>query len=580
MTDKILLGHKVPSGERFYIPLGHTVFTGMTALAGKTTGVKAIAHRLPQTSDCPFKILVFLTKRGEKVFADTNNANVVVPFYRERFDWEYVRGLLEATWHERLKFETPWIIRICKMAAQELRGREDLSPGEGLRVVRQLLGKMLTSEKLRDFDRNIYTTLAAYMDKVLPTLEGARQQFADQLKLLPGINVMDLIGWYTHEEVQMLVIRACMEEILKSGVNVVVALPEAWKMLPQGRNTPVKLFFEKFIREGATNGCYLIIDAQDLGGVDKSPLRQVSVWIMGRMQEANEVERLLKQTLGLAVPVATIQTLPLGHFLVACGDVLEKVYVWPHGIAEEMSVDVAKGLLKPEVVQERLARAQSNKEVDDLVYKEMYEKMKQERDGAVQKLEEIDKDFKKQLEEVRQAAFKEAMKKVEEIKKELNVEEYQNTICELKDKKVDLEAELKKLEPLKAFGAALQNFLLEIGVMTPNGVSSEVDVSVQPTLTKFTVKTPKREFLEATDQDVQGQILMLAAKGWFDEHRKIKHVRDELYRVYNVSPRLGTVETLLRELTAKGVLQRDREENSWVYWLAPRAKELIRVEET
>lgn len=557
----ILLGHKVPSGERFYIPLGHTVFTGMTALAGKTTGVKAIAHRLPQTSaDRPFKILVFLTKRGEKVFADTNNANVVVPFYRERFDWEYVRGLLEATWHERLKFETPWIIRICKMAAHELRGREDLAPGEGLRVVRQLLGKVLSSEKLRDFDRNIYTTLAAYMDKVLPTLEGAQQQFADQLKLLPGINVMDLIGWYTHEEVQMLVIRSCMEEILKSGNNVIVALPEAWKMLPQGRNTPVKLFFEKFIREGATNGCYLIIDAQDLGGVDKTPLRQVSVWIMGRMQEANEVERLLKQTLGLAVPVATIQTLPLGHFLVACGDVVEKVYVWPHGVAEEMSVDVAKGLLKPEIVQERLARAQSNKEVDDLVWKEKYEEVEKQLIEEKRKREECEKEFARQLDVLTDRTRQEG--------------------------KATLETELKKLEPLKAFGAALQNFLIEIGaaapigVMTPNGVSSEVDVSVQPTLTEFTVKTPKREILEATDQDVQGQILMLAAKGWLDEHRKIKHVRDELYRVYNVSPRPGTVESLLGALTAKGVLQRDRAENSWVYWLAPHAKELIRVEET
>lgn len=561
MTDMILLGHKVPSGERFYIPLGHTVFTGMTALAGKTTGVKAIAHRLPQTSaDRPFKILVFLTKRGEKVFADTNNANVVVPFYRERFDWEYVRGLLEATWHERLKFETPWIIRICKMAAHELRGREDLAPGEGLRVVRQLLGKVLSSEKLRDFDRNIYTTLAAYMDKVLPTLEGAQQQFADQLKLLPGINVMDLIGWYTHEEVQMLVIRSCMEEILKSGNNVIVALPEAWKMLPQGRNTPVKLFFEKFIREGATNGCYLIIDAQDLGGVDKTPLRQVSVWIMGRMQEANEVERLLKQTLGLAVPVATIQTLPLGHFLVACGDVVEKVYVWPHGVAEEMSVDVAKGLLKPEIVQERLARAQSNKEVDDLVWKEKYEEVEKQLIEEKRKREECEKEFARQLDVLTDRTRQEG--------------------------KATLETELKKLEPLKAFGAALQNFLIEIGaaapigVMTPNGVSSEVDVSVQPTLTEFTVKTPKREILEATDQDVQGQILMLAAKGWLDEHRKIKHVRDELYRVYNVSPRPGTVESLLGALTAKGVLQRDRAENSWVYWLAPHAKELIRVEET
>jgi len=346
-NSNVLLGFTVPEGKPCHIPLHHIAVTGMTSLSGKTTTTEAILRRRPgkDSSILAHKSLVFLTKRGEKTFAD---AHRVPPFYRERFDWEYVRGLLEASMHERLKFETPWIIRICKHS-------------NSLTSVRRGITQALNRKGLRDFDRNIYTLLAAYLDKVLPVLSQAKEQFVDELLLQPGINVMDLTPWYTNEEVQMLVIRSCMEQILQHENDVIVALPEAWKMLPQSRNTPVKLYFEKFIREGATNGNYLIIDAQDLGGVDKTPLRQVSVWIMGKMMEANEVERLLKQTLGLKVPAKTVQTLPLGHFIVAHGQAVETVYVWPHGVPEEMAKKVARGELKPESVKEFLSNNSSQR---------------------------------------------------------------------------------------------------------------------------------------------------------------------------------------------------------------------------
>jgi hypothetical protein len=374
MTLQVLLGHVANGsnrGERYHVPLTHSVITGMTQY-GKSTTEEAMLNRLPETKP-PYRALVFLTKRGEKVF---QGAHTIPPFYRERFDWEYVRGLLESAMKEKMKFETPWIIRICKQAQVELkqtyRNLRSVPRLEGLLTVRRLLTNVLQREKLRDFDRNIYTLLAAYMDKVLPVLQQAKGEFTDTLTLMPGINVMDLTEWYTHEEFQMLVIRSCMEQILECENNIIVGLPEAWKMLPQGRNTPVKLYFEKFVREGATNGNYLYIDAQDLGGVDKTPLRQVDVWIMGHMLEANEVERLLKQTLGVDVPAATIQTLPLGHFLVAAAGQVVKVYVWPHDVPEEMSVDVAMGRLQPEAVKEYIQKMQSQlpkpKEIEVTTY--------------------------------------------------------------------------------------------------------------------------------------------------------------------------------------------------------------------
>jgi hypothetical protein len=336
--NKVLLGFEVPTGEPYYVQLHHTVITGMSDLSGKSTTAEAILRRSES------KALVFLTKRGEKTFSD---ANRIQPYYRERFDWEYVRGLLEASMRERLKFETPWIIRVCKQATS-------------LKHVRQLLGSLLSREKLRDFDRNIYTLLAAYLDKVLPTLEEAKQQFTDKLELKQGINVMDLTPWYTNEAVQMLCIRGCMEYILEKENNTEVGLPEAWKLLPQSRNTPVKLYFEKFTREGATNNNFILLDAQDLGGVDKTVLRQVSIWILGKMMEANEVRRILKQTFKLEINVEDVQTLKLGHFIVANGieNTVKKIYVWPWDVPQNLAIDVAKGTLDPEVVKKWILEKQ------------------------------------------------------------------------------------------------------------------------------------------------------------------------------------------------------------------------------
>jgi len=445
LSQQVILGH-MSTGEPYYLPIHHTGILGMSNLSGKSTTGEAILRRLPGRD---VRCLVFLTKRGEKTFV---GATQIMPYYRERADWKYVRTLLEAAWREKLKFETPWIYRICKGPP----------PTKDLKEVRQRLGRAVAVEKMKDFDRNIYTLLIAYIDEVLPVLEDARESLTDTLTLKPGINVMDLTHWYQHEAFQMLIIRACMEEILAHYNDIIIVLPEAWKMLPQGRNTPVKIFFEKFIREGATNNNFLLIDAQDLGGVDKEPLRQVSLWLIGKMMQMDEVKRLLEQIPGaraLKITAEDIQTLKLGHFIVVNGiaNTVTKVYVWPHDVPENVSIEVARGIRTPESVRDEFLKRKIVED-EDIVYKELYEKVKKERDDMVQELEELKKNVEKRVEGVRQAAFAEALKKVDEIKKEWKVDEYQKTIAELKDAKETLENNLKSIEeqlkPLQAFKEA------------------------------------------------------------------------------------------------------------------------------
>jgi hypothetical protein len=551
---KILLGYEVGSGNPVYLPLHHLAIFGMTQLSGKTTTLEGLISR------SGLRAVAFITKRGEAGFTRYTE---VTPYYKPRADWQFVEGLVNVALGEKVKYEPGMRYGIMKVC----RGRKDLKEI-------QKAALQFARETKREFMKAVYEKLAAYLEIVVPELD--RWVFADKLELSEGVNVMDLSGMRL--ETQHLVIASTIEYAFANLDHVIVIIPEAWESIPQGKMTPVKWVAQQFIRKGAAIGNYMFLDSQDIGGIDKTPLRQCDNWLMGRMKEAHEVERILKQLLGMKVPAEEIQTLPLGHFYAAIGNDVRKVYVLPVGVPEDVGVEVARGIRTPESVRDSFLKPKIM-EGDDLMYKEKWLEEKSKR-------EECEREFARQLEHLtkkaREEAFAEAMKKVEEIKKQWNVEEYQQTIAELKDDKATLEAELKKLEPLKAFKEALINVFgtqpSPPGFEPGSPVPSEVSVVLKPTLTSFSVET-QHETLEATDKDARGQILILAHRGWFNERQRTTSVRDELKRVFDSSPRPGTIETALGELTAKGILEREREGTSWIYWLAPEAQKRIKVQQ-
>ena len=86
MTDKILLGFEVDTGEPVYLPLHHLAIFGMTQLSGKTTTLEALISR------SLLKAIAFITKRGEAGFT---RYNLVTPYYKPRADWQFVEGLVK-----------------------------------------------------------------------------------------------------------------------------------------------------------------------------------------------------------------------------------------------------------------------------------------------------------------------------------------------------------------------------------------------------------------------------------------------------------------------------------------------------
>jgi len=508
LTDKILLGYEVGSGEPVFVPLHHLAIFGMTQLSGKTTTLEGLISR------SGLRAIAFITKRGEAGFT---RYNLVTPYYKPRADWQFVEGLVNVALGEKVKYEPGMrygIMKVCK-------GRKDLKEI-------QKAALEFARDSKREFMKAVYEKLAAYLEIVIPELE--KWVFTDKLELSEGINVMDLSGMRL--ETQHLVIASAIEYAFASLDHVIVIIPEAWESIPQGKMTPVKWVAQQFIRKGAALGNYMFLDSQDIGGIDKTPLRQCDNWLMGRMKEAHEVERILKQLLGMKIAAEEIQTLPLGHFYAAIGNDVKKVYVLPVGVPEEVGRDVALGKRSPESVRDDFLKRKM--EVDDLVWKEKYGQLeKRFTDIRTEIFNELKKEFESKIEEERQKAFREAVKKVDEIKKQWNIEEYQKTIVQLKDEKVALEATLKQLEPLKAFKEAFIKFL---GVVGPPGFEpgSSAAVGLQATTSIVDVAPVEKSIVINTDT-IPGKILWVAKKGKLDGWRQlgevVKAVEEERWTV-------------------------------------------------
>ena len=497
MVNQILLGFEVGTAEPVYMRLHHLAIFGLTQLSGKTTTLEALISR------SGLKAIAFIVKRGESGFT---KYNLVTPYYKPKANWQFVEGLVNVALGEKVKFEPGMRWAIIKVS----KGAKDL------REVKARAEEMLEKAK-RDFQKQLFEKLITYLEIVVPELE--RWRFSDKLELTEGVNVMDLSEMRT--ETQHLVIASTIEYAFQNLDHVIVIIPEAWETIPETKMTPVKWVAQQFIRKGAAIGNYMWIDSQDIAGVSKVPLRQCDNWLMGRMKEAHEVERILKQLLGMKVPAEEIQTLPLGHFYAAIGNEVKKTYVLPVGVPEDVGREVALGKRSPESVRDEFLKPKLV-EVNDLVWKEKYEQLKKEFDEWKAVFEsEVAKcveEEKRKLEREGIKEYEEKMgtlrQKVEEL--ETQVKKNLEEIGKLKDEKATLEAELKKLEPLKAFGEALTKFLAECSNVRVAGfepaasMPSEVSVAIQqPTLT-IQKRTPP---LSLDDSSLEGKIAIVYAEG-------------------------------------------------------------------
>lgn len=327
---EVLLGFEVGTADPIYLKPGHLIVTGITQRSGKTTTLEALIDR------SGLKAIAFKTKPGEMGFS---TGKMVPPYFVEESDWQYVESLLEATMKEKLKFERSWIIRATK-------GTTALEE-----VDRNILSLMKKSRE-GSLQYSVYTNLHAYFEIILPQIKGAH--FSKELVLQDGVNIMDLERFT--DEVKALVLRSVIEYVLKNERNTIVVIPEAWQFLPEARGSPAKYATEQLIRQGAARGNYVWLDSQDLAGIDKIPLKQVSTWILGLQLERNEVQHTLDQIPlpnSMKPSADKVMTLKVGHFFLCTPEIVKQVYVLPSWLSEDVAKKIAKGELAVEQVMSK-----------------------------------------------------------------------------------------------------------------------------------------------------------------------------------------------------------------------------------
>jgi len=323
----IKLGYEIGSGKEVNIEPSHLIVTGITQLSGKTTTLEALIKR------SKLRAIVFKTKIGEKSFTEGTE---VAPFFRDRSDYEFVKSLIEAYSKEKINIEKGTLMRLCKGTSSLLEIKK--------KVDEVLLGK------LRGFDLEIYTRLQHNLENLIPQIQYAN--LSKTLSIYDGINIMNLERF--SEEAQALIIQSTVDEVLKTMKNTILVIPEAWKFLPQKYNNPCKRVVESFIRQGATNNNFIWIDSQDMAGVDKIPLKQVSTWILGYQSERNEVKHTLDQ---ISLPKKSkpkeeeIMNLKKGHFYLSSYEGVKRVYVQPIWLSDEDAIKIAKGKLDVDKIE-------------------------------------------------------------------------------------------------------------------------------------------------------------------------------------------------------------------------------------
>jgi hypothetical protein len=325
--DKILVGYEVGTGEEVEVSPSHMIVTGLSQKAGKTTTLESLIKRSGK------KAIVFRTKVGERSFLQ---GTIIPPYFKDRSDWQFIQGLVEATIKEKLRsFERAKIIQVAKKTG-----------GNSLLEFKKKVDERLATPKLNSFEMDILTNLQAYLEIVLPKLQSIT--FSNKLELVEGLNIIDLERFGRDPEVQSLIIRSVLEEVLYNFKDVIVVIPECWKFCPQDRGNPCKLMIEEFIRQGAANGNFIWMDSQDMTGVDKTPLKQITEWMLGYQSEINEVKHTLDQ---IPLPKSAkpkpddIMSLGTGIFYLATRERTIKTYVMPFWLDEERAKKVAMGKL-------------------------------------------------------------------------------------------------------------------------------------------------------------------------------------------------------------------------------------------
>ena len=381
---------KIPFGfnkelDRVLLSLFHTFFVAITG-HGKTLGMKSLLLRFHELYP-DWKILIIDSK--DKRDYDDLKADIPICFVETTEPLD-LKNLLEPIVGAKMMYYFDKIIEeaIFDTLGEIQRNIEkkitDADEGK-LKMHRRELGKLRVLNHL--------------LKKLVKLVE--RPEITNKLELQEGFNVMPVslpkVPTNLKRAFQQLIVRSVVRKLmLIEYEKVLLVLDENHKWSPQRYSSIVKQPLSELISEGRGKNVFVWMADQALTKVDKEPLKNVKIWVVGQQLQEHEVEDAVTAVSDIAdlkVNKRGIKSLRIGNWIIVDGmhRTVEHAYLQPYNVPDDVATQIVRGA-NPEVAEPYIFEFESKLREsigDDLMYKPKFEEEKRLREEAEKKLKEL-----------------------------------------------------------------------------------------------------------------------------------------------------------------------------------------------
>lgn len=506
-------------GRRFEIPVHHTGIFGQTGV-GKTRALKYMAR---QAVDEGFGVLIIDSKIPHPEF---NGFGIDIPLYlEESTDADVFRSLIEGMRTEGrgdMNRYRGGFIEICEPP--------DEPKAESFKHIGARLNKKLHDKAIKGNTRVMYAEIRRDYNKLMEML--GEHEFSKKLEIPRPIARMET-RVLPNVALQGLIVKSVIDQVLRQEKDLIILVDEAPNFCHQKIYNPAKRALMALDAQGRSKGIFGWYSGQTLTGFDKSNMKNLWYWVIGREMETNEAKDAHSVQTFKRLSVDEIRRLGVQEFVAVSPEATEKIRI--PDVDLQGFVEGPKAGSRDEgkrVIHEETGLAATEK--GDTVSWHTYNEIR-----SLLALEESkNNDLEKRSREV-EAQLAQVKGTLEHTDKELGAlrANYQAVLQEKNELAEQLARAQQEESAYKRLKMALQDVLELAGVrgqrMSVAVANSDGQVEVNAEdVEVVVVENTRMEKLDESSHE--GRIAILLAGGFFNEPRTVNAVATEMSRLWGI----------------------------------------------
>lgn len=294
------------------IPVHHTGIFGRTG-SGKTTLVKLMIEQAVKEG---FRVLIFDSKLTQ---AEFEGMGATIPFYlQENTDPDVYRSLIEGVrtrGRGNMEKFRGGFIELCE--PPDGKKAKDFTEIEA-----RLREKLADTKHIKGFTRSMYSEI--YHDHLKLNEMLSKHKFTEDLRRTAVQNTSFIVRMPLRDlpnlNLQGLVVRSVIEELLRVAGKMIVVVDEAPNFVNQKLYNPAKSALQQLDSQGRSAQLFGWYTGQTLTGFDKGNMKNLYYWIMGGQSERNEVKAFLDTQTEPVVSKDEVKRLKTREFVVSTPD--------------------------------------------------------------------------------------------------------------------------------------------------------------------------------------------------------------------------------------------------------------------